>query len=85
MLSLGRLLSWAMLSGSFDKGTKKSASMLVYISLAFNSWKYGRTLKVHDKRVVQYHKSSIKPLGGLFISSVLTGGGGLNREGELTI
>ena len=85
MLSLGRLLSWAMPSGSFDKGTKKSASMSV-ISLAFNSWKYGRTLKVHDKRVVQYYKSSIKPLGGLSISSVLTGGGGeLNREGELTI
>ena len=60
-----------MLSRSFDKGTKKSASMSV-IPLTFNSWKYGRTLKLHDKRVVQYHKSSFKPLAGLFISSMLT-------------
>ena len=61
-----------MPSGSFDKGTKKSASTSV-IPLAFNSWKYGRNLKLHDKRVVQYHKSSIKPPGDLFISSILMG------------
>ena len=66
MLSLGRLLSRAMPSGSLDKGTKKSASTSV-IPLTFNSWKYGRTLKFRDKRVVQYHKSSFKPPGRLII------------------
>lgn len=72
-----------MPSGSFDKGTKKSASMSL-IPLVFNSWKYERTLKLNDKRVVQYPKSSIKPPAGLFISSKHAYGG-LNREGELTI
>lgn len=62
-----------MPSGSSDKGTKKSASMSV-IPLVFNSWKYGRTLKLNDKRVVQYPESSIKPPVGLFISSMLMGG-----------
>ena len=34
---------------------------------------------------IQYRKSSIKPTGGLFISSTFEGGrgGGLNREGDL--
>ena len=59
---------------ALTKGPKNLQVCQLYHLLLNNSWKYGRTLKLHDKRVVQYHKSSIKPLGGLFISSVLTGG-----------